>query len=189
MSKLLEIKHLPTQVPWPGVLATTQPLTSRCMFRTISPRRSNRPHTQAMTCIGDVSLFKGCCWADIGLEEAWLRGDRGRDRSRFDPLVFPARTQFLPRRACFFFQHGMACSVALQTSWQDYVFFNPALLAELEAAVEARQLRHPLESWEEAHAFLAPCQVPFTELTAPILANADKKKATLWQRASRSICP
>ena len=32
---------------------------------------------------------------------------------------------------------------------------------------------------EEAHAFLAPCQDPFTELTAPILANADKKKATL----------
>ena len=43
-------------------------------------------HTQAMTCIGDIiTLFKGR-WADVGLEEAWLCGDRGRDRSRLDPL-------------------------------------------------------------------------------------------------------
>lgn len=36
-------------------------------------------HTQAMTCIGDITLFQGR-WADIGLEEAWLRGDQDRDR-------------------------------------------------------------------------------------------------------------
>ena len=83
------------------------------------------------------------------------------------PACFPARTRFLPRRAGLFFQHGMACSVALHTSWLDYVLLNPALLAETQEAVEVRQLRHPIESWEEAHAFLAPCQVPFMELIPP----------------------
>ena len=78
-------------------------------------------------------------------------------------------------------------AVPLHTSWQDYVLFNPALLAALQAAAEARQPRHSFESWEEAHAFLAPCQDPFMELTAAMCVNASKKKATLWQRASRSM--
>ena len=55
-----------------------------------------------MTCIGDITLFKER-WADVGLEEAWLRGGWGRDRSWLDPLVsLPGRSSSRSVLVCSF---------------------------------------------------------------------------------------